>query len=253
MKRILGWAGAALLLSILGLAASVVATIRETRSIREGVRLDGVEVVKDGFVAVYLLDLGGGSVALIDAGNDPEAKAILRALERRGLGPDAVEAILLTHGDRDHVAGAARFPRARVMALAPDVALAEGRAARGPAKLLPSRPTGLRVTDVLADGGTLDLRGTPIRVFAVPGHTPGSAAFFARGVVFLGDSCALRRDGRMEQGWWFSNDDTSEELASLTRLALRLAPVAASVRAVACAHSAVDTVGYGSFWLFVKR
>jgi len=36
-------------------------------------------------------------VILVDCGNDRQAKAILNALKQRGLGPEAVKTILLTH------------------------------------------------------------------------------------------------------------------------------------------------------------
>ncbi len=239
MKRFLAIAALALLALVAALAVSVWLTVRATAPIREDVRLDGVQVVKDGIVASYLLDLGDRAVALVDAGNDPAATAILAALARRGLGPEAVTAVLLTHGDIDHVAGAPRFPAAPVMALGPDVALAEGRERRSLMKIVPPRASGLRVGRVLQDGETLDLSGIRVRVFAIPGHTAGSAAFLARGVLFLGDSAEITKDGRLAHGWWFSNSDTAQEEASLARLAARLAPDSGAVHAIACGHSAV--------------
>lgn len=238
----------ALLVPALPLGAlllAVYATLRGTAPIREDVRLAGVQVVKDGFVSAYLLDLGEGEVALVDAGDDAAARAILLALARRGLGPEAVKVILLTHGDADHVGGALRFPGAQVMALGPDVALAEGRERRGLMKLLASKPTGLHVSRALADGDLLPLPEAPVRVFAVPGHTPGSAAYLARGVLFLGDSCELRRDRNLAHGWWFTNSDTAGNDASLQALTARLGAEGVEVRAVACGHSAVAEHGLG--------
>lgn len=245
MRRRLAFLGLALLALLGALAVSVWLTVRATAPIREAVLLDGVQVVKDGFVSAFLLDLGEREVALVDAGDDPGAAAILAALARRGLGPEAVKAILLTHGDVDHVAGARRFPGAKVMALGPDVALAEGRERRGLMKVWPARPAGLRVERALQDGETLDLSGVAVRVFAVPGHSAGSAAYLSRGVLFLGDSCEATKDGRLAHGWWFSNSDTAEADASLSRLARRLEPDAGAIRAIACGHSAVLVGGLG--------
>jgi len=42
-----------------------------------GQRLDGLQVVKDGIVACYLVDLGPHEVALVDTCNDRSAKAFL--------------------------------------------------------------------------------------------------------------------------------------------------------------------------------
>ena len=67
--------------------------------------INGVVVVKDGMVSASLVPFNEGEVALIDAGNDAEAKAILAELSRRGLTADDVKVILLTHGDADHVGG----------------------------------------------------------------------------------------------------------------------------------------------------
>ncbi|HSQ65771.1 MAG TPA: MBL fold metallo-hydrolase, partial [Polyangiaceae bacterium] len=68
----------------------------------------GVRIVKDGFVSVGVIDVGGGKIALVDAGNDPEGKVILAELSRRGASPDSVSAIFLTHGNRDHTGGCAK-------------------------------------------------------------------------------------------------------------------------------------------------
>ena len=81
----------------------------------DGLQLRNVEVVKDGYVNVYIIDIGNGERALIDAGNDEKGVKLLAALRASGLGPDAVKAILLTHGDSDHTNGARLFPDAEIM------------------------------------------------------------------------------------------------------------------------------------------
>jgi hydroxyacylglutathione hydrolase len=203
----------------------------------DGKKLAGVEVVKDSFVSIYILETGPREVVLVDSGNDKEGKALLAALGRRGLGPEAVKAILLTHGDGDHTAGAHLFPRATVMALAPDVALAEGRAVRMP--IGSPHPTGLHVTRELKDGETLSLGAARVAVFAIPGHTPGSVALLASGVLFLGDSAEGASDGRLEPSNWLFCSDRPTNRASLRGLAKRLAPRAAEVKAIAPSHSGI--------------
>jgi glyoxylase-like metal-dependent hydrolase (beta-lactamase superfamily II) len=235
------------------LVGSLVVTVRGTAPIREDVALEGVQVVKDGFVAVYLVDLGPGAVALVDAGNDGSGRPILDALARRGLGPDAVKAILLTHGDSDHVAAAHLFPGATVMALGAEVARVEGREGRGPWHLFPAMAPGLRVGRVLRDGETVDLDGVGVRVYELPGHTPGSAAFLARGVLFLGDSAAVTTAGALVHGWWFSNADTALEERSLRALAARLRPLAGEIRAIAPAHATTLVSGFAPLAPFAQR
>jgi glyoxylase-like metal-dependent hydrolase (beta-lactamase superfamily II) len=147
-------------------------TFSGAKPIEDGQRFGGVEVVKDGVVTAYIVDIDDHSVALVDAGNDSAAKAILLALARRNLSLSAVKAVLLTHGDRDHTGGARMFPQATVMALEPDVALAEGRAVKPLFKLFASpHPSGLKVGRVLHDGETMALGSLAVRVWAVPGHT----------------------------------------------------------------------------------
>ena len=236
----------ALCLGVLVLALGILlfVTFSGGLPIADGQRLDGVEVVKDGIVSAFIVDIDDHSVALVDAGNDRQAKPILRALARRGLGVEAVKAIFLTHGDRDHTAGVLAFPRAEVMALEPDVALAEGRAVKSLFKHFASpRPNGIKVARPLRDGETLQVGGLGVRVFAVPGHTPGSAAFLARSVLFMGDSAEATKDGKLAAGHWLFTENPAQDRASLRQLAARLQPFAAEVKAIACAHSGVLTSG----------
>ena len=104
-----------------------------------------LRMVKDGIVSCFLVDLGEREVALIDACNDKSAKAVLAALSKRGLGPETVKAVFLTHGDADHISGALTFHEAQVMVLAADVPLAEGRETRMLKWLLSPKDTGVHV------------------------------------------------------------------------------------------------------------
>jgi glyoxylase-like metal-dependent hydrolase (beta-lactamase superfamily II) len=180
-------------------------------------------------------------VALIDAGVDGQGKAVLAELARRKLGPEAVEAVLLTHGHGDHLAGCHLFPSASVYALAGDVALAEGREA---AKSLVGRiegvkPTGIKIARALSDGETLTLGSRTIRVFAVPGHTAGSAAYLVNGALFLGDSAGSSKDGKVLPAPRIFSDDSAQNRASLHALGERLRPSAAEVKVLVPAHSGV--------------
>src|SRR5512140_371510 len=230
------------------LVAAVVATVAVVLvvsfsgmlPISDGQRLPGVEVVKDGFVSAFIVDVGEAQVALVDAGNDGQAAPILRALGRRNLGADAVKAILLPHGDRDHTSGVRAFPGAEVMALAPDVALAEGRAARGIFRWFGQpRPSGITIARTLHEGETVTVGEVAFRVFAVPGHTAGSAAYLARSVLFMGDSAEATKDGKLAPGRRLFTDDPAQNRASLRRLDGELRGTPGEVKAIACAHSGV--------------
>jgi len=182
----------------------------------------GVEIVKDGFVSVAILDVAPEKVALIDAGNDKEAKAVLAALTQRGLAKSAVVAIFLTHGHPDHTNGCRVFPDAQVYAMKDEVGLI-GAAAD--------------VTHPLSDGDVSQVGDLRVEAFALPGHTLGSAAFLARGVLFFGDSAGGAKDGTMMPAVrWFSKDPR-QNVASLKALEARLQPRAPDVRILAFAHS----------------
>jgi hydroxyacylglutathione hydrolase len=242
--KMLKLVGLAIGVLVVALGILLFVTFSGGKPIADGQRLDGVEVVKDGMVSAFIIDIDDGSVALVDAGNDKQAKPILAALARRKLGPDAVKAILLTHGDRDHTAGVLAFPHAEIMALEPDVALTEGRAVKSLFKHIASpHPNGIKVARVLHDGESVSLGSLVVRVLAVPGHTKGSAAFLAHGVLFMGDSAEATKDGKLTAGHWLFTESPTQDRASLQQLARRLQPVASEVKAIACAHSGVLTNG----------
>jgi hydroxyacylglutathione hydrolase len=202
-----------------------------------------VRIVKDGIVCLGVVDAGDGKVLLIDAGNDATGQAILNELGRRHLGNDAVSAIFLTHGHPDHTAGAHLFPSAAVYALSADVALAEGReGSHGPiTHLMSPKANGTHVTHALRDGDTVVVGSQSVRVFAVPGHTAGSAAYLVSHVLFLGDSAGLKSDGTLVGAPWAFSDDSAQNHASLKALADRLRPEQVSIVAIVPAHTATST------------
>ena len=101
------------------------------RRLPEGAKINGMSLVKDGFVSAAVVPLSDHEVALVDAGIDAQGKAILAELSRRGLAADDVKVILLTHGHSDHIGGIRNFQKAEVMALAAEVDVVEGRSLGG--------------------------------------------------------------------------------------------------------------------------
>jgi glyoxylase-like metal-dependent hydrolase (beta-lactamase superfamily II) len=141
------------------------------------------------------------------------------------------------------------------MALDTEVPLAEGRAgAHGPlTQLFPVRPTGLHVSRALRDGETFMVGDVPVSVFAVPGHTAGSAAYLVDGVLFLGDAADFARDQSIEIAPWIFSDSQDQDRVSLTSLNRRLMPIADRVQAIDCAHSGLVVRGLGPLTQFARE
>ena len=219
MKRALIAFGVIVLLLVVTLGAVVVATFRGRRPIADGRDIRSAHIVADGMTSMAMVDIGGGHVALVDAGQDTAGKALLAAMDKRHVARDAVAAVLLTHGHSDHTGALALFPRAQVMAL-------DAEAVKG-----------ITVTRRLHDGETFALGDKQVRVFAMPGHTAGSAAYLIDDVLFIGDSADVKTDGTMVGAPWIFSDSQAENRASLRRLARELGQSDVPVRAIVPAHS----------------
>jgi glyoxylase-like metal-dependent hydrolase (beta-lactamase superfamily II) len=164
-------------------------------------------------VNCYLVE-DSGQVTIIDAGLPGQWRELVAELSRMGRSLDDVRALLLTHGDTDHIGFAARLHHERGVPIYVhelDAARARGEVKKattgwGPVKLGPlagflvySAPRGglrvppVRELETIQAGATLDVPGSP-RVIAMPGHTPGSVAYHvpAVGAVFVGDAMTTR-------------------------------------------------------------
>lgn len=224
LKRFLLVVGAVLIVLVLVVAVIGYRTFGVTTSMEAAARYGRIETVPAGYVQSAIVDVGAGAVALIDAGQDPEAKELTAALQRRGLTRDAVKAILLTHGHADHLGGVAAFPGVPVHAHAGELPVIEGRhRSRAPSRWLHlGKPVTAKVTDPFRTGQVLRIGELEIRTFHLPGHTPGSVAYLVDGVLFLGDSAVARKDGTFAGAPWFFSDDTGQNARSLAALAAEL-------------------------------
>ena len=237
---ILKYVALVMLLAIIGVGILVATTLRDRQSIPDGLEINGLHIVKDGIVSMCVLPLAGGDIALFDGGNDKSGKAILGELSRLGLGPKNVRTIFLTHGHWDHMAAVPLFPGAQVMALSDEVGVAEGRVSFGdPAmRFMPVKPTGVKIHRALHDGEVVDLGTAKVQVFAVPGHTAGSAAYLVNGILMLGDAADADSHGRVKGSPWLFSKDQAQDRESLSRLAARLAGQG-GVQALVFSHSGV--------------
>jgi glyoxylase-like metal-dependent hydrolase (beta-lactamase superfamily II) len=166
-----------------------------------------------GTVNSYLV-VEDGEVTIIDAGLPAQRRLLVAELNSIGLSLDAVKALVLTHGDTDHIGYAAWLFAERGIAArvhTEDVARARKEVSKpgtgwGPVKAgafggflwYSARHGGLRIpavqeVETFADGEVLDVPGRP-QIIHVPGHTPGSVAVHVPGVdaLFLGDAMTTR-------------------------------------------------------------
>ena len=173
-----------------------------------GLRRIGSDIVNS-----YLIVEPDG-VTIIDAGLPGYWKLLDAELASLGKSPSDVRALILTHGDTDHIGIAARLHRETGLAalIHPDdveraqLTVKKPNSGWGPVKLRPlagflwysARHGGLRIPPAaelttITDGEVLDVPGSP-RIIHTPGHTPGSIAVHvpALDALFVGDMVTTR-------------------------------------------------------------
>jgi glyoxylase-like metal-dependent hydrolase (beta-lactamase superfamily II) len=172
----------------------------------------GIHRIEDAFTNWYLVE-DGGRLTVVDSGLPASWGSLLQVLERLGHRPEAIEAVVLTHGHFDHVGFADRAHRdlgvpvyahvderhlvahpwdydhehSRARQALDHPGFVKVFAAMGAAGALWTKGTS-ETEDYLADE-TLDVPGRP-RVIPTPGHTYGHCSlFFAdRGTLLAGDA-----------------------------------------------------------------
>jgi hydroxyacylglutathione hydrolase len=160
---------------------------------------------------------GAGDAVVIDPGWD--AAEVRLDLARRGA---RCSAILITHGDLDHLAVVADLAEGT----GAPVYIAEGdreRLERPNDFMPPGLPYTLRpwTPDVSLTGDeTLELAGITWEVLRIPGHTAHHLAYAADGALFSGDLLFAGSVGRTDR----PGDDWQELLASVRLLAERFPP-----------------------------
>jgi metallo-beta-lactamase class B len=127
---------------------------------------DNLYYVGPGFVSVWLIPTTDGLI-LVDTAQEPYVDFVIDNIRKAGFDPKNIKYILVTHGHLDHFGGASKIQAvsgARVAALDEDWKMIE-------------EGQGARRDMVIKEGDTVTLGKTSLKVYKLPGHTPGSASF----------------------------------------------------------------------------
>ncbi len=168
---------------------------------------------------------------LVDAGPAFAAQRILRYIQRQGYAPADLQAVLITHGDADHIGGLRTIKQrtnAVVVAHEAEVPIVEGREQRRPTQasllqrlaapvvglLMPT--SSARVERPVADGDSV----FGLTVVHAPGHSPGSVCYLLeeRGVLFAGDAM-MNSGGRLSLPMKAYTTDMAQAARSVKALA----------------------------------
>jgi glyoxylase-like metal-dependent hydrolase (beta-lactamase superfamily II) len=240
MKKVLKIAGITVAVLVLVVAILGYSLISGLQRPGNGPSLgSGIEPIP-GYSSVYALDAGNGQWALIDAGSDKSGAAIMATLQAQHASADNVVAIFITHAHADHDAAISAFPKATVYAMKREVPIAAGQEPfNGPIfKLFGGRNTNpFTVTHPLDDGEKVRVGTMEVTAYAVPGHTPGSAAYLANGVLFTGDELQIKSNQQVIGPSVVFSTDRAQGEASLKHLAQELRASGAEVNFIATAHT----------------
>ena len=201
---------------------------------------DNLYYVGPGSVSVWLIPTTDGLI-LVDSTQEPLVDHVVDSIRKVGFDPKDIKYILLTHGHLDHFGGAGKIQAlsgARVATLEEDWKLIEatyqnpGRGNRDPG-------VPLKRDMVLREGQTLTLGKTSLKVYKLPGHTPGSPSF----------EFTVYDNGRAHKAFLFGGpgqrngvEGGTEFLNSIRRLKKEFADVEVPVHV----HSYLNTYPYPS-------
>jgi glyoxylase-like metal-dependent hydrolase (beta-lactamase superfamily II) len=182
---------------------------------------------------IYAVRTDAG-VLLVDLGWTGAGRPLRRGLARIGARPEDVTDVFVTHSHRDHIGAWRAVRQARFHVAAGEEPLMESREGHAD---LPSRladhvlgnpapwPGEVNVHPFSADTAIVVGRDT-VRVFLAPGHTPGSAAYLIRGVLYGGDAVYRSYVTGYRTASRIFTDDPARNRASVAALFERVRPYA---------------------------
>ena len=190
---------------------------------------DSVWSIKDRFVNAFIFK-GEKSYLMIDAGLG--RKKFRQELDKLGINPDDISAILLTHTDGDHTGSIGLYKNAAIYMHRDEEQMINGTTGKskfsktkwkyGPYKLL-------------EDNDTLTIDGLKLKIIHTPGHTPGSACYIiGKDYLATGDNLILE-SGRYGHFIEKFNMDTPQQIESL-----KILPPPGDFKYILTAHNGVE-------------
>jgi glyoxylase-like metal-dependent hydrolase (beta-lactamase superfamily II) len=171
----------------------------------------------------YLIDCGGGGVAIIDPSWESEFDATVVNIEKCGYSRKNIRWVINTHCHADHSMADRKFRELGAEIMVPEAdadAVEKGTLATGYGGNQPGEPQfpTCKVDRRLSDGEELHMGNKVLYVIHTPGHTPGSACFLmqlgGKKVLISGDTVFF--DGQLGATTPYS--DHARYLNSLEKL-----------------------------------
>jgi hydroxyacylglutathione hydrolase len=191
-RRILYFLGTLLLIILLFFISYFVrarSAIKQMTPVETSQITNDIYVVKDGYVNMYLIKDGNQFIA-VDAGN--KKRDIKDELQKLGINPDQVRAVLLTHSDADHTGAISLFEDATVYLPEDEEQLINGETGRF---LFFGNKIDTKSYKLL-DDEVLWIGSIKILPIPTPGHTPGSTCYVVNDkYLFTGDALSLKASG----------------------------------------------------------
>lgn len=177
------------------------------RPIQDGQQIGPLIQIRDFTTSCFLLEYESDRFAMFDTCRQASGRPIYRWLDQLGATTDDVRHVFLTHGHAEQVGGIQNVGRARVYATETERRLV--------------REQGGGVDRTVADGTEVTLGRTTVRAHRVPGHTRGSVVYEVDGVLVMGDTVVVLRDGSLVPHEDRDTEDSDQNRRSLQDLARR--------------------------------
>jgi glyoxylase-like metal-dependent hydrolase (beta-lactamase superfamily II) len=191
-RRILYFLGVLILLILLFFISYFVrsrSAMRQMTPVETAQITNDIYALKDGYVNMYLIKDGSQFIA-VDAGNNK--RDIKDEMQKLGIDPDQVRAILLTHSDADHTGAISLFKDAKVYLPEDEEQLINGETGRF---LFFGNKLDTKSYKLL-DDEVIWIGSIKILPIPTPGHTPGSTCYVINDkYLFTGDAMSLQASG----------------------------------------------------------